>query len=47
MPLKAGRSHKAMAANFKTLKQEGYPLKQRVAIVLSKAGLSKKGKKKK
>ena len=37
MPLVKGGSRAAMDQNFHLLKQEGYPQKQRVAIVLSTA----------
>ena len=48
MPLKKGSSKKAMAFNYNVLKEEGYPPKQRVAIMLQKAGKSKnKGNQKK
>lgn len=45
MPLKKGKSKKAMAYNYSKLKEEGYPKKQRIAIMLTKAGKSKKKKK--
>lgn len=47
MPLKKGKSQKAMGENYDKLKAEGYPKKQRTAIMLAKAGIAKKGSKKK
>jgi hypothetical protein len=46
MPLKKGRSRKAMSANIRRLMSEGKPQKQAVAIAYSVAGMSRKGKRK-
>lgn len=45
MPLRKGRSRAAVSANVRKLRREGYPPKQSVAIALSKAGKSKRGRK--
>lgn len=46
MPLKSGKSNKVVSSNIKTEMAAGRPQKQAVAIAMSKAGKSKKPRKK-
>ena len=46
MPLKKGSSKKTISKNKATLRREGKPEKQAVAIAMAKAGKSKRRKKK-
>ena len=41
MPLKEGKSNKDISSNIRTLRQEGFPQDQSVAIALNKSGKSK------
>ncbi len=46
MPLKKGRDKKTISDNIARLIREGYPRDQAVAIAYSKAGITKKKRKK-
>ena len=45
MPLKSGRSDKTVSANISELVHSGRPQKQAIAISMSKAGRTRKKKK--
>lgn len=45
MPLRKGKSDKAVGENIRTLRHEGKPQKQAIAIAMKKAGRSKSKRK--
>jgi hypothetical protein len=45
MPLRKGRSRKAISRNIATLRREGRPRAQAIAIAMSKAGRSRRKRK--
>ena len=45
MPLKKGKSKKAISSNIRELRHSGYPQRQAIAIALSKSRGGKKRKK--
>lgn len=47
MPLKSGNSKSTVSSNISELSHSGYPIKQAIAIAMSKAGKGKKKKSKK
>jgi len=44
MPLKEGKSNRVIAENIRTLRHEGVPQKQAIAIAFDKAGRGRKKK---
>ncbi len=46
MPLRKGKSKKAISDNIRELRHSGKPEKQSIAIAMSEAGMKKKRKKK-
>jgi hypothetical protein len=46
MPLKSGKSRAVISANIRREVERGRPLRQAIAIAYSKAGLSRKKKRK-
>jgi len=44
MPLRKGKSKKAVSANIRTLMHEGRPQKQAIAISMRKAGKTRKSR---
>ena len=47
MPLRKGRSRKAISANIRKLMHEGYPQRQAIAIAMDTAGKARRKKRRK
>ena len=44
MPLRKGKSKKAISENIRRLRREGYPQRQAIAIAMGKAGVRRRKK---